>query len=577
MKRIIFILLLLAAPAAFAQVKVGDNPTNVNSNAVLEAESATKGVLFPRVALTSTDSASPLSAFTAGMTVYNTASAGSGTTAVTPGLYYCDGAKWVPTGKDYVEDPTLGSIAVFPFNALPTGYLECNGAAVSRTTYAALFAKIGTTYGAGDGSTTFNLPDLRGEFIRGWDHGRGIDSGRTLASAQAGATKLPTNAFTGTTNNTKAPIYAEYGTNANVGYGVPGQYNQLSTSTSYGARTEYSANHNHTFTVTGGGDAETRPRNVAMVYAIKAVESILVPSSTSSAIAGAAASAAAASEPWYKVGTITGASANTDNVYINGKVGIGTSNPYGNFNVDCGSSGGWVAFSNLYTNAGLLFNANANQAFIQFEGTPGPDTSLNLGARGSGLADLTINGATGNVGIGTTTPDASAALDVTSTDKGVLFPRMTQAQRTAIASPATGLLVYQTGGNPNLSGYYYYSGTSWTKLASLQTNYVGYVDAGDIGAGGTSSIPFGGFVVSATKSYPADYCSIITVTHNLGLTGAQDIQISNRGLTVSAPSTDNDVAPPLVYNVTANSFQVFMQETAGVEQNLRLMIQLTHY
>jgi len=83
-----------------------------------------------------------------------------------------------------------GSIVYHAKNAAPAGYLKCNGAAVSRTTYADLFTEIGTTFGAGDGSTTFNLPELRGEGIRGWDDSRGIDSGRTFGSAQAQA--LPT-------------------------------------------------------------------------------------------------------------------------------------------------------------------------------------------------------------------------------------------------------------------------------------------------------------------------------------------------------------------------------------------------
>lgn len=80
-----------------------------------------------------------------------------------------------------------GAVLYFARNTAPTGYLKANGAAVSRTTYAALFSAIGVTYGSGDGSTTFNLPDLRGEFIRGWDDGRGVDSGRTIGSAQGGA------------------------------------------------------------------------------------------------------------------------------------------------------------------------------------------------------------------------------------------------------------------------------------------------------------------------------------------------------------------------------------------------------
>lgn len=83
------------ATAQVAQQKVGDNPTIINPNAVLELESADKGLLLPRLALTSTDSFAPLTAHVAGMTVYNTAVAGTGETAVTPGYYYNDGTQWV--------------------------------------------------------------------------------------------------------------------------------------------------------------------------------------------------------------------------------------------------------------------------------------------------------------------------------------------------------------------------------------------------------------------------------------------------------------------------------------------------
>lgn len=57
--------------------------------------------------------------------------------------------------------------AIMAFHDVPAGWLQCNGAAVSRTTYAALFAKIGTKYGSGNGSTTFNLPNLHHKFIEG--------------------------------------------------------------------------------------------------------------------------------------------------------------------------------------------------------------------------------------------------------------------------------------------------------------------------------------------------------------------------------------------------------------------------
>ena len=77
-----------------------------------------------------------------------------------------------------------GSVHVMATTTAPSGYLKCNGAAVSRTTYADLFAIIGTTWGEGDGSSTFNVPDLRGEFVRGWDDSKGTDSGRSFASSQ---------------------------------------------------------------------------------------------------------------------------------------------------------------------------------------------------------------------------------------------------------------------------------------------------------------------------------------------------------------------------------------------------------
>jgi len=79
----------------------------------------------------------------------------------------------------------VGAVFYFATSTAPTGYLKANGAAVSRTTYADLFAAVGTTYGSGDGSTTFNLPDLRGEFLRGWDDSRGVDSGRGFGTFQA--------------------------------------------------------------------------------------------------------------------------------------------------------------------------------------------------------------------------------------------------------------------------------------------------------------------------------------------------------------------------------------------------------
>ena len=78
-----------------------------------------------------------------------------------------------------------GSILAYTLSSAPTGFLLCNGAAVSRTTYSALFAVIGTDYGTGDGSSTFNVPDLRGRVIAGLGGGT---SGSSLLTNQSGGT-----------------------------------------------------------------------------------------------------------------------------------------------------------------------------------------------------------------------------------------------------------------------------------------------------------------------------------------------------------------------------------------------------
>lgn len=105
----------------------------------------------------------------------------------------------------------VGQVCFFAMQTSPTGFLVCDGSAVSRTTYASVFAAIGTLYGAGNGSTTFNLPDLRGEFIRGYDGGRGIDSGRSMGSSQSYQVSAHqhamTNYYVGDAGS-EGPIYA---------------------------------------------------------------------------------------------------------------------------------------------------------------------------------------------------------------------------------------------------------------------------------------------------------------------------------------------------------------------------------
>jgi hypothetical protein len=147
-----------------------------------------------------------------------------------------------------------GVITSFAGSVAPSGWLMCTGQVVSRTTYAALFAAIGTTYGAGDGTTTFKLPDLRGEFIRGWDAGRGVDAGRTFGSAQGDAIRNITGWFTGVDDvQTDGAFYK--GAIISTDASAPG--GSLSPLVGFDASRAVP---------TAG---ENRPRNVALLYIIK--------------------------------------------------------------------------------------------------------------------------------------------------------------------------------------------------------------------------------------------------------------------------------------------------------------------
>lgn len=86
---------------------------------------------------------------------------------------FWNGSAWSP-----IVDAPTGTVNSFAGATAPTGWLLCGGQAISRTTYSDLFAVVGTTYGVGDGSTTFNIPDLRGRAIAGLDNMGGVDAGR---------------------------------------------------------------------------------------------------------------------------------------------------------------------------------------------------------------------------------------------------------------------------------------------------------------------------------------------------------------------------------------------------------------
>ena len=148
---------------------------------------------------------------------------------------------WMKIKFDPIYTAPSGKINYFAGNTAPSGYLKANGAAISRTTYSDLFAAIGTTFGTGDGATTFNVPDLRGEFLRGYDDSRGVDSGRIFGSAQVDDFKSHT--------HLRPAIGSNLGSSSGDWYSANTALNNTATS------------------ATGG--SETRPRNIALLACIK--------------------------------------------------------------------------------------------------------------------------------------------------------------------------------------------------------------------------------------------------------------------------------------------------------------------
>jgi microcystin-dependent protein len=167
------------------------------------------------------------------------------------------GSEWIRLDGDQTPAGTIIHTAA---SSAPDGYLKADGSAVSRTTYADLFSAISTTYGTGDGSSTFNLPDLRGEFVRGLDDGRGVDTDRALGSAQSDQNKQHNHSVTDPGHNHS---FARASYDRSITDDGPDQTSsvQFNTGTTGSATTGIS--------IANDGGTETRPRNIALLACIK--------------------------------------------------------------------------------------------------------------------------------------------------------------------------------------------------------------------------------------------------------------------------------------------------------------------
>lgn len=272
----IFLLTFFLLPAIImAQgVAINEDDSEADASAILDVKSTNKGVLIPKVQLDDKATAAPVANPSEGLLIYNE------TGMEARGYWYWNGTEWVRIQTSESGGPGLvGSIISYAGISVPAGYLLCDGSAISRTSYPNLFAAIGTSWGEGDGVTTFNLPDLRGRFLRGVDSGSGYDpdatsrtseypggnTGDNVGSYQSDATSK--NGLTATAsvngNHNHAISSGTGGGNLAMWYagngGAP-QYNN--------GRTTSAGNHTHSITISEG-DAETRPLNASIYYIIK--------------------------------------------------------------------------------------------------------------------------------------------------------------------------------------------------------------------------------------------------------------------------------------------------------------------
>jgi microcystin-dependent protein len=186
-----------------------------------------------------------------------------------------------------------GTIVAFAGMTAPAGWTLCDGSLVSRTTYAGLFAAIGINFGGGDGISTFNLPDLRGRFLRGMDGGAGRDpdaanrtasntggpTGDAVGSLQSDATAIPSTPFI--TENTGNHTHANGTFDRLLVHDGASTTNGTALDNVDGTGSEPNLSFSSAMLVAGththrlgggfgsGGDRETRPKNVAVHYIIK--------------------------------------------------------------------------------------------------------------------------------------------------------------------------------------------------------------------------------------------------------------------------------------------------------------------
>jgi len=492
---IIIIILLIIYDGLLKAQNVGISTTGAvpNSSALLDVDASpgnNLGMLIPRVALTQTTSNAPIGAGAAvSLLVYNTATIND----VTPGFYYWTGAVWnrffTGTGGYWQLTGNAGTVAGTNF----IGTTDAIDWVVKTNNAERMRILSSGNVGIGTAAPLQKL-DVNGNINLSSTMNIRINDVRVFSNA-------------GSYN-----LFA--GDNAGISNLAAGQYNSFF---GYEAGSRNTTGMYNTFIGFRAGNAS-----------VGSFENVVIGDRAGgwgtslgdfNVLVGAQAGLQSTATQNTFIGGQAGGASTTGgyNVFVGALAG--DANTTGTYNTIIGNSAD-VGSTGLTKSGAIGYNAivNANNAFV-------------IG--GTGIDAV-------NVGIGTTIPNSSSLLDLTSTNRGMLVPRMTALQKTAIALPATGLLIYQTDAP---AGFYYYTGSVWTNLFSGTTG--GWSLTGNAG-----TVPGTNFIGTTDA---VDWIVRTNNTDRLRISS-----IGNVGIGTAAPSRKLHI-----YGTSNNAADVYSQTDAG--------------
>ncbi|MCW5520245.1 hypothetical protein J1N09_10375 [Aureitalea sp. L0-47] len=463
-KSLLFIFCIFTSALFYAQV--GINTTSPGSGAMLDVTSTNKGILIPRVALTSTASSSPITpAPTTSLLVYNTATSGSGTTAVIPGFYFWSGSAWIPMlGNDWKQNGNFGTTPANNF--------------------------VGTVDNTDLSFRTDNTEQFR------------ITASGRLRANTDGTSTLPTFSWATDTDtgfflsNSDEFSIATNGTNQFT-VDNNGNLRVNSTGTSPDPTFAWSGDPDTGF-YSPAADQFGMVTNGTERFRIPDTEQVHAMAQGTNALPFYSWSADPDTGIWQN---------NTDRLNL---------------------TAGGLEFLELSETANdelIVNNTNA-------------DMNTRIATSGENNT-LFVDGANDNIGLGTGTPNNSAQLEMTDSDRGILINRVALSSRnnaSPVTSPANGLLIYNTasansGDNEVLPGFYYWNGSAWIAMGgtggrdwSLEGNagtdpntyFIGTTDATD-------------FIIRTDNTERARVL-------NNGAVGIGSLPYANVGLRVNVPT-----------------------------------------